>query len=54
LKVKTARSAEPSQGLTCDLFDPFILLDHMGAVEYSPYEAKSAPDHPHRGFETVT
>lgn len=36
------------------LADPFILLDHMGAVEYSPGEAKGAPDHPHRGFETVT
>lgn len=34
--------------------DPFILLDHMGAVEYAPGEAKGAPDHPHRGFETVT
>jgi quercetin 2,3-dioxygenase len=34
--------------------DPFLLLDHMGAVEYAPYEAKGAPDHPHRGFETVT
>ena len=36
------------------LVDPFILLDHMGAVEYAPGEAKGAPDHPHRGFETVT
>jgi redox-sensitive bicupin YhaK (pirin superfamily) len=26
----------------------------MGAVEYAPGEAKGAPDHPHRGFETVT
>ncbi len=34
--------------------DPFLLLDHMGAVEYSPGEARGAPDHPHRGFETVT
>lgn len=36
------------------LSDPFLLLDHMGAVEYEPGEAKGAPDHPHRGFETVT
>ena len=36
------------------LADPFILLDHMGAVGYAPGEAKGAPDHPHRGFETVT
>ena len=34
--------------------DPFILMDHLGAVEYAPGEAKGAPDHPHRGFETVT
>ena len=36
------------------LADPFLLLDHMGAVEYAPGEAMGAPDHPHRGFETVT
>jgi redox-sensitive bicupin YhaK (pirin superfamily) len=34
--------------------DPFLLLDHLGAVEYGPGEAKGAPWHPHRGFETVT
>ena len=33
---------------------PFLLLDHWGPVEYSPGEAVGAPDHPHRGFETVT
>jgi redox-sensitive bicupin YhaK (pirin superfamily) len=36
------------------LVDPFLLLDQLGAVEYAPGEAKGAPDHPHRGFETVT
>ena len=35
-------------------FDPFLLLDEMGPSEYPPGEAKGAPDHPHRGFETVT
>ena len=34
--------------------DPFLLLDHMGAVEYAPGEPKGTPWHPHRGFETVT
>lgn len=34
--------------------DPFLLLDHWGAVEYAPGEARGAPWHPHRGFETVT
>jgi redox-sensitive bicupin YhaK (pirin superfamily) len=36
------------------LFDPFLLLDEMGPMELGPGEAKGAPDHPHRGFETVT
>lgn len=35
-------------------FDPFLLLDEMGPAELGPGEAKGAPDHPHRGFETVT
>src|SRR5437660_12908475 len=35
-------------------FDPFLLLDEMGPIEVAPGEAKGAPDHPHRGFETVT
>lgn len=35
-------------------FDPFLLLDEMGPMEVRPGEAKGAPDHPHRGFETVT
>jgi quercetin 2,3-dioxygenase len=35
-------------------FDPFLLLDEMGPADYAPGEAKGAPDHPHRGFETVT
>lgn len=37
-----------------DAIDPFLLLDEMGPVEYGPGEAIGAPDHPHRGFETVT
>jgi quercetin 2,3-dioxygenase len=34
--------------------DPFLLLDEMGPMELGPGEAQGAPDHPHRGFETVT
>jgi len=34
--------------------DPFLLLDHLGPVEWGPGEGIGAPDHPHRGFETVT
>jgi redox-sensitive bicupin YhaK (pirin superfamily) len=41
-------------GIDLRFADPFLMLDHMGAVEYAPGEAKGAPDHPHRGFETVT
>jgi len=37
-----------------DHVDPFLLLDEMGPVDYAPGEAVGAPDHPHRGFETVT
>ena len=36
------------------LFDPFLLLDEMGPVDYAAGQAVGAPDHPHRGFETVT
>lgn len=35
-------------------FDPFLLLDEMGPMDLGPGQAKGAPDHPHRGFETVT
>ncbi len=42
----------PAPGL--QQVDPFLLLDEMGPVDYPPGEATGAPDHPHRGFETVT
>jgi len=42
----------PTRGL--DHVDPFLLLDEMGPVTYEPGQAVGAPDHPHRGFETVT
>jgi redox-sensitive bicupin YhaK (pirin superfamily) len=34
--------------------DPILLIDEMGPADYRPGEAVGAPDHPHRGFETVT
>jgi hypothetical protein len=37
-----------------DQLDPFLLLDRLGPATHGPGEAKGAPDHPHRGFETVT
>ncbi len=37
-----------------ELLDPFLLIDEFGPVTYAPGKAIGAPDHPHRGFETVT
>src|SRR4051812_3703568 len=34
--------------------DPFLLLDHVGPLINGPEEARGAPWHPHRGFETVS
>jgi redox-sensitive bicupin YhaK (pirin superfamily) len=42
----------PTYGL--DQVDPFLMLDELGPVDYAPGEAVGAPDHPHRGFETVS
>ncbi|CAF1266594.1 unnamed protein product [Didymodactylos carnosus] len=36
------------------MVDPFLMLDHFGPTYYKPGEAVGAPDHPHRGFETVS
>jgi redox-sensitive bicupin YhaK (pirin superfamily) len=44
----------PQSGADLGATDPFLMLDEMGPVTYGPGEAKGAPDHPHRGFETVT
>jgi redox-sensitive bicupin YhaK (pirin superfamily) len=42
----------PTPGM--DFVDPFLLIDEMGPIAYEPGKAVGAPDHPHRGFETVT
>ena len=44
----------PFASVDLSLTDPFLLLDEMGPIDYGPGDAKGAPDHPHRGFETVT
>ena len=46
--------ADRRQGRSVIQCDPFLLLDHFGPVVYEAGEAVGAPDHPHRGFETVT
>jgi quercetin 2,3-dioxygenase len=46
------RRAFPNR--TFSEFDPFLLLDELGPTEIKPGQAKGAPDHPHRGFETVS
>lgn len=48
----TVRRPFPRPGL--EQVDPFLLVDELGPVEYRAGEAVGAPDHPHRGFETVT
>jgi len=44
----------PLPSAALDLLDPFLLLDEMAPTVHSPGHAVGAPDHPHRGFETVT
>ena len=36
-----------------DMLDPFLMLDEFGTDRAEDYLA-GFPDHPHRGFETVT
>ncbi|MCJ1676902.1 pirin family protein [Streptomyces sp. APSN-46.1] len=33
--------------------DPFLMVDQVGPHVLGPGEAKGAPPHPHRGFETI-
>ena len=35
-------------------FDPFLLFDHFGPINYEPGGATGVPAHPHCGFEAIT
>jgi redox-sensitive bicupin YhaK (pirin superfamily) len=41
-------------GIAYKYLDPFIMMDHMGEVDYAAGEPRGTNWHPHRGFETVT
>lgn len=48
----TVRRAFPNQSI--GRLDPFLMLDEMGPIQFQPGSRAGFPDHPHRGFETVT
>jgi quercetin 2,3-dioxygenase len=48
----TVKRPFPTRAL--DHVDPFLLLDEAGPIEHKPGDEDGLPDHPHRGFETLT
>lgn len=63
LRIVKSKTTQDGEGVTLNRsfpnnyiseFDPFLLLDEMGPMEVKPGKQKGFPDHPHRGFETVT
>jgi len=44
----------PFPSAAVDFIDPFLLLDELAPAYQSPGAMVGAPDHPHRGFETVS
>lgn len=63
LQVIKSETTQDGEGVTLNRsfpnrflsdFDPFLLLDEMGPMNLKSGEQKGFPNHPHRGFETVT
>ncbi|MGZ5548981.1 MAG: pirin family protein [Nitrososphaeraceae archaeon] len=52
VKVLTLNRSFPNNFIS--EFDPFLLLNEMGAMDIKPRKQEGFHDHAHRGFETVT